>query len=175
MGLLQRVSGPLSWTQPKAMERRYVLDANGEELAVLAFHSACGTLATAECPEGRWSFKRVGFLHSRVTVREQGSEQDLAVFQPATWSDGGTLTLADGRTLRVTTNLWQTRVELLAWDGGALVRFTVGGFIRVAVDVEVLPPAATLPELPWLLILGCYLIVSMQTEAATAATLAACC
>lgn len=51
----------------------------------------------------------------------------------------------------------------------------MGGLIRLEVEVEVPLPSAALPELPWLVILGCHLIVSMQTEAATAATLAVCC
>jgi hypothetical protein len=111
-----------------------------------------------------------------VTIRRTGAEADLAVFRPATWSDGGEVALAGGRVLRVTTGFWQSWVAISGEDGAELVRFAVGGLLRLELMVEVAPAAVRMPELPWLLMLGCYLVVKMHDEAAAnGGAVVACC
>ncbi len=66
------------------------------------------SLATAETADGTWTFKRVGFLNPRVTIRAAGSPDNLAVYQPKFWGDG-TVTFADGAAFRwQPTNFWAT-------------------------------------------------------------------
>ena len=55
----------LEWLQPKTLERHFELQAGPAQLATLTFHSAWGTLATAETADGTWAFRRVGFLTRR--------------------------------------------------------------------------------------------------------------
>ena len=83
------------WIQPKTFERLYQLKWRDEVLASLSFRSRTGTLATGKTAEGSWTFKRVGFLNPRITVRAVGSEEDLAVYQPKFWGDGA-LSFKDG-------------------------------------------------------------------------------
>jgi hypothetical protein len=161
----------LEWVQPHALKREYELLAGGERIASLRFRSAFGTLATAESAEGCWTFKRVGFWQARVTVRACGSDANLAIFKPNTWSDGGTLEFPDGRRVLATTSFWQTRLEFTTEAGELLVRLHPAGLFRLSVRVEL--GAAHPAGLQWLVMLGCYLIVAMHDEAAGAGAVVA--
>jgi hypothetical protein len=163
---------PLKWVQPSAFRMEYELQAGEEVLASLVFRSSFGTLATTETADGCWTFKRVGFWQTRLTVRSCGEEQDLAVFKNNTWSGGGTLEFPDGRVFRATTNFWQTRLEFHNAAEEILVAFHSGGFFHLSADVEVTTVGATLPELPLLLSLGLYLIIMMQQDSAAGAAVA---
>ena len=68
----------------------------------LTFRSIWGTQANGESGDGAWTFKRVGFFQTSVTVRPAGSDQEIARFKNNTWSRGGTLTFADGTTFKAT-------------------------------------------------------------------------
>lgn len=85
------------WTQPRMLRDEYRLMRAKEVVGSLIFRSGWGTLATAEHPTGSWTFKRVGFLRTRVTVRAVGAVSDLATFHPTTWSGGGAVELPDGQ------------------------------------------------------------------------------
>jgi len=125
-----------------------------------------GSLATGESAAGRWTFKRVGFFATRITVRAAGSDTDLAVYTPRTWSAGGTLAFLDGRSIRVATNFWQTAVDLHGDGDEPLLDLAVGGLFALSADVEVLPAGARHEALPWLLMLACYLVVTLRDDAA---------
>jgi len=170
--LVDVIHDRLHWSQPRLLDQRYELRrGDGDEVvATLAFRSAFGSFATATSGDGAWTFKRVGFWRTRATVRAAGGAEDLAVFEHNTWSGGGTLTLAGGREIRVTTNVWQSRIEFLAGDDEVLFRYLTEGFVRQESTLEVGPPLARMPEMPWLLLFGWYLVVMMhQDSAATAA------
>ncbi|HOT91099.1 MAG TPA: hypothetical protein PLJ78_04635 [Anaerolineae bacterium] len=163
----------LEWRQPNPFKMEYELRAGDELVATLRFRSSFGTLATAESADGCWTFKRVGFFQTRVTVRVCGSETDLAVFKNNTWKGGGTLILADGREYLVTTNFWQTDYGFKTAEGEPLVNFkTRMGLLHQATEVEILPAGENLPELPWMVLLGWYLAVMMYNDS-TAAVMAA--
>ena len=68
------------WHQPQALNRFHQMTVDGREAATLRFvKNWGGSLATAECAQGRWTFKRSGFLSPRITVRECGGvDRDLA-------------------------------------------------------------------------------------------------
>jgi hypothetical protein len=161
----------LRWTQPRLFDRNYELRCGEDTVATLSFRSAFGSLATAETAAGVWTFKRVGFWQTRATVRAEGQPVDLAVFEHNTWSGGGTLTFADGRSLQVTTNLWQSRIEFRLDEDRVLFRYHTEGFLRHEASLEVLPEGEQFIELPWLLAFGWYLTVMMYQDSATSAAI----
>jgi hypothetical protein len=166
------ISGHLRWAQPRVFDREWELRHGDEAVATLTFRSAFGSFATARSADGAWTFKRVGFWQSRATVRAEGAADDLAVFEHDTWSGGGTLTLAGGRPIRVTTNFWQSKIEFLAQDDDVLFRYSTEGFLRQESQLEVMPSLQRMREMPWLILFGWYLVVMMHQDAAGAVVVA---
>jgi hypothetical protein len=161
----------LKWTQPGAFKMYYELHAGGELAGIVHFRSLFGTLATGESADGCWTFKRAGFFQTRVTIRVCGEETDIAFFRNNTWSGGGTLELPGGRKLLVTTNLWQSNLEIKTESGDALLGFQRSGLIHLSALVEIQQEAIGLAELPWMVMLGWYLIVMMQMDSAASAVI----
>jgi hypothetical protein len=160
----------LKWVQPHMLKMEYELQDDGELAATLRFRSAFGSFATAESADGCWTFKRVGFWQTRVTIRRCGSDQDIAVFRNNTWTQGGTLELADRRRYPANTNFWMTEYEFTTEAGVALVKYRrIGGIVHLSSMVDIQPAAASLSELPWLVALGWYLTVMMHMDSAAAA------
>ncbi len=165
----------LKWVQPRALKMEYELRAGDILAATLSFRSSFGSFATAASADGSWTFKRVGFWQTRVTVRASGTETDLAVFRNNTWSGGGTLELPDGRNYPANTNFWATQYEFRTEKGEALISYKkIGGMLHMSSAVEIHTPAKDLAEMPWMVVLGWYLTVMMYMDsAAVAATIAA--
>ena len=169
-GMRQLVGRELKWTQPRAMKREFELMDGDEIAATLRFRSSFGSFATAETADGAWTFKRVGFWQTRVTICPAGSENEIAVFRNNTWSVGGTLELPDGRGYRANTNFWATSYEFKNDQDEPLARFTrITGVIHLSSKVEITPAGARLAELPWLVALGWYLAVKMHDDAGAGA------
>ena len=165
----------LRWTQTGVFSHVYELRTDDAVMATLEFRSSFGSLATGRAEDRSWTFKRIGFWRPRATVRLEDSAENLAVFEHSTWSGGGSLTLADHRQIQVTTGSWQTRIEFRDSDGLVLFRYHTEGFLRAAAELEILPPAARMLELSWLLLFGWYLVVMMhRDEGAAVAAVCAC-
>ncbi|MBK6795941.1 MAG: hypothetical protein IPG76_03860 [Acidobacteria bacterium] len=99
----------IEWTQPKSLEQFYELRSGDSLIGTLTFRSSFGTLAVAETADEKWTFKRVGFLNPRVTIRVDGNLQDMAIFQPKLWG-GGVVHFTDRRTYTwKPANFWQTQ------------------------------------------------------------------
>ena len=170
---------PLYWIQPKALERWFELRAEDRVVATLGWQTSCGTLARGEAADGRWTFKRVGFLNPRVTVRESGSEIDLAVFWPR-WLGDGTLEFAYGRAFRwQSTNFWATDWMFADADGTPVVAFKQGSpegklsdMFKMQALIDIYPEARDLPELPLLVLVGWYLMILRRDDAAAGAAAA---
>lgn len=168
----------LKWVQPSALKMIFELRtapagaADTQLAGVLRFRSAFGTYATAESGDGCWTFKRVGFFQTHVAIRACQSEAEVGEFRNNTWSGGGTLTLPDRQEYYATTNFWQTRFQFQTEPGDPLVRFKTGGLLHLSSQVEILPAARFLPDMPLMVLLGWYLIIMMQADAGstTAAT-----
>ena len=158
----------LKWEQPSALKMHYELRAGSDVVATLRFRSSFGSYATAEGDDGCWTFKRVGFWQTKVTVRPCNSNDDIASFKNNTWSGGGTLELADGRTFPATTNFWQTKFGFETESGEKLIQFETSGLLHLSVPVEIHPASINMSELPLMVMLGCYLIVMVQNDAAIA-------
>lgn len=172
--ILEFVGQELKWEQPKVMKMEYLLQSGQETVASLRFRSAWGSFAQAECAEGCWTFKRVGFFQPRVSVRACNAEDEIATFRNNTWTGGGTLELLDGRRYPANTNFWMTRFAFTTETGQELIRYTkIGGFLHMSARVLVLPDAALLPETPWMTLLGWYLTIMLHQEAAAATSAAA--
>ena len=160
----------LKWEQPSALKMEYDLrTGDGELAATLRFRSSFGSFATADSADGCWTFKRVGFWRTKVTVRLCDSDDDIASFKNNTWSGGGTLELSDGRTFRATTNLWQTKFGFETEAGEKLIQFHTSGLLHLSATVEINPSFVNIAEVPLMVMLGLYLIVMMHLDAATAA------
>jgi hypothetical protein len=158
----------LLWVQPAARKREHELHAGDDLAGTLRFQR--GSLADAEVEGHHWTFKRQGFWHPRVTVRSQGSDQDLAVFRPH-WSGGGNLEFPDGRQLRfAATNFWQSRWVWQAGDQPLIAFEGRHGLIKAHGAVQVLPDAARLPDAPLLVLLGWYLILLYAEDTAAASS-----
>lgn len=162
-------SQELKWVQPSALKMHYELRAGDVLAATMNFRSSWGSLATGNSADGCWTFKRVGFLHTRVTIRECGQEVDIAVFRNKTWSGGGTLELSDGRKLQANTNGWQNKLEFKNDAGETILKFNGGGLIHLTAAVEIGSEAHKMVELPWLVMLGWYLTVMMSMDAVMSA------
>jgi hypothetical protein len=159
----------LIWQQPHAHERRYELRSGDDTLATLRWEKGCGSLASAASADGQWTFKRVGFLQPRVTVRAFGSDAEVATFHP-TWRGDGTLEFRDGRSVRwATTNVWHTEWAF-ARGGDTFLRFSprggLSGLIKHEAQMEIVPAATTFPDLSLLALLGWYLMLLASDDAA---------
>ena len=160
----------LKWKQPSALKMQYELRTGEDELAAtLRFRSSFGSFATADSADGCWTFKRVGFWRTRVTVRSCGSDDDIAVFKNNTWTGGGTLEFSDGRTFRATTNTWQTKFGFETETGEKLIEFETSGLLHLTATVQIQSSSAGMAELPLMVMLGLYLIVMMHIDLTTAA------
>ena len=161
------IDSRLRWVQPHVLDRRYELRHGDEPVATLAFRSAFGSLATGRSADGSWTFKRIGFWQTQATVRAEDALHDLAVFEHNTWRGGGTLRLAWGRSILVTTSLWQSKIEFQLADDHVLFRYLTKGFLRQESRLEVMPSLKSFPEMPWLLLFGWYLVVMMHQDSTT--------
>jgi hypothetical protein len=174
------VGTPLYWVQPKTFERWFELRAGDHVVATLGWETSCGTLARGNTTLGSWTFKRVGFLNPRVTVRQARSEVDIAVFWPR-WLGDGTLEFASGSLFRwQSTNFWGTDWMFAANDGTPLLTLKEGSregrlsdLFKTQSLIEIHPEAGAVPELSLLILIGWYLMILRQDDAAGAAAAAA--
>jgi len=171
--IAELIGQQLKWVQPSAFKMQYELRVGDELAATLRFRSSFGSFATGASADGCWTFKRTGFWQTRVTIRRCGEDVDIATFKNNTWSSGGTLELADGRKLPASTNFWQTNFEFQDELCRQMIKFKTGGLIHSSATVDVEPNAVSVPELPWVIMLGWYLVVMMHIDATTAAAVAA--
>ncbi len=159
----------LRWERPHALKMEYELRDASDRVATLRFRRLLGSLATGESADGYWTFKSVGFLQTRATIRTSGSDQELAVFRNNTWTGGGTLELPDGRRYGASTNLWTTSYAFTDPVGEPLVQYRrPHGLSLMPSVVEIHPAAARLDELPWLVMLGWYLAIQLQLDGSVA-------
>jgi hypothetical protein len=160
---------PLQWHKLHLFGAQYELRSEDAVVATLLFRSIWGTFATAQSEDGCWTFKRVGFWQTRVTIRPCDSEEEIATFRNNTWSGGGTLVFPDGRQVPANTNFWQTQYEFKTQTGESLIHYRNRGLLGSSAEVTIFPKAQEVPELPWMVMLGWYLIIMMQNDSAAAA------
>ncbi|MFA7384421.1 MAG: hypothetical protein WC001_13330 [Desulfurivibrionaceae bacterium] len=155
----------LSWSQPSALERHFELHSDNILLGNLHFETAStahGTLLTPGSAAECWTFKGTRFsLKPRVTIRKDGTNDDLAVYRPKFW-DGGWVEFVNGPRFHwKSTSFWgtewgfsNTQEELLF-----VLKPKLFDLLKVQSAVEIGTKWHDLDELPLLLMLGWYLKV----------------
>jgi hypothetical protein len=169
MRTIREVAGQeLVWVQPARMKQNFELRAGDEVVATLRWERS--SLAAGETSEQKWTFKREGFWHPRITVRVPGSDDNVALFNPR-WTGGGTLELPPGRTLHFgAANFWHSEWVWAETTDAPLVRFkSRQGLLKTEGQVEIEASAAGSPDLALLVVLGWYLLILFARDATTAA------
>ncbi len=180
MTQLSKIEAPQAeWLQPKSGERKFELWANDALLGKLSFRSSSGTLALTESAYGNWTFKRIGFMNPRITIRSEGLEENLAEYKSNLWGHG-VLTFKDGRSYAwKPSNFWGTAWGFNDAEAQTLLRFNPGIKDRKFKDIfknqataDIDPRMQGDEKLPILLGFGLYLLL-MHEEDSTAAITAA--
>ena len=181
MKLSDVAGGRLFWVQMKTGVRSFELRTEESDvIATLRFEKLGGTLATAEMSGESWTFKRVGFFNPRVTVRQSGLEENIAIYEPRFWGDG-TLRSGDGREFEwKSTNFWSTEWAFLTSEGMAVFTFRPArekkwkDIFKTQAMVDVENDGWREKNLGLLLSFGWYLVIMHEEEAATGAAAATC-
>jgi hypothetical protein len=95
----------LQWTRDPESKLAHSLSSAEGVVARLTFAGICGSMANGETAHGRWTFKREGFLHPRVSIRRSGSDVTIAILSLSA-SGNGRLTLPGGTEYRFVTSGW---------------------------------------------------------------------
>ena len=101
----------LIWTQPKTIHQFFELRLNDDLYGTLNFPKLTGSLAEVEAFDGKWSFKRIGIFHTKITVREFGHENYIAIFKPNLMASSGSLEFVNGKSFTwEAANFWATEI-----------------------------------------------------------------
>jgi hypothetical protein len=157
----------LTWQQPSAWRREYLLLSDSGTHGRLAFTSFWKEIVEAECGGEAWTFQRTGFFKRQVLISRAEESQPFAVYYPDTWGSGGRLELG-GASYQFGSNFWHTRYEFCGSDGQPAVVFYKSGVFRTTVAVQVVPEALRWTELPLLVTLAMVAILLHHQDAATA-------
>ncbi len=162
----------LRWLRRGEKPLEFDLLAGDQTLGALRWNEGTGTLATARTKGGVWTLKRVGFLNPRVTVRAEGSEENLA--QLTVHLNYHQIEVKGGAVFR----FHRAGVLVPAWkvyrdDGAELLHVEpVREGRRLAGGAVISPTTATgLPEFALLVVLSWYFIALAWFEDEALATL----
>lgn len=162
---IQEAKNNLKWVQRSSKEDELV---SGDSLVgALHWASLWGSLATAESADGSWTFKRVGFIHQRITVREIGSEVDLYVAELG-WGGEATMVLPEG-IFTWTPNKWHKEWTLQDKVGIEVMTIEVTGFFNSGGNVIIGQSFLPAQKLSLLALLGWYLIMNVLADDTTSA------
>jgi hypothetical protein len=159
----------LIWIQPRKHKRDFELRAGEEILATLRWDKQRRQIAAGEAADGRWTFRRPGFLHQHVEARLSEVDLEVARFQPLL-RGGGTLEFPDGRRFGLRpTSFWNAEWAWTTATNDILLRVkrTARSTLEKGV-IELLPGTSGIPELALLILLSWYLIILAADDAATA-------
>ncbi len=182
MKSISNLSGEqLSWIQPKATHQFFELRTQDDLYAALNFPKSHGSLAEAESADGKWTLKRVGFFHPKITVRNAGEENDYAVFVPNLMATSGSLEFSNGKKfIWQSSNFWATKFEFKNEAGNSVIAFKSGiddpkfkDWFKTQARVEILSTKESGKDISLLILLGWYLIIVLQMDSATGAVVAA--
>ena len=164
------VGRPMGWREVSSLPRLHELRTmHGDVMGTLRWDEELGSSAVAECSRGTWIFRRRGLVKSRVIVREQGSESDVAVLR-TNWKGGGTLQGSGGQKYHWSNaSLWASS-WVFSTDAGELLFeiSTQQARERRDAEVRVEPCAASLQDLDLLVLLSGYLHALVSDDFALA-------
>ena len=146
----------LSSAQAVGTASEHIVFAGAEPVARFTITDWLGS-ALVESGDGCWRFGSAGFLRSRLTISAYNSGLELGCLDAA----HNIVQLADGRGIIANVNLWRTRAELLTVRGEPLVLYT-NPSLYPATTVELGVPAEGLRELPWIVLLGYYVLLVLR-------------
>jgi hypothetical protein len=151
-------SKTLTWEQSGKLASK--LSADGEVAATLTWARSWGSLATGKSGDSEWTFKRLGFLRPRVTVRETSSDSNLAVLS-INWAGEGAVVFSDGETFQFKrSGFWHPEWAML--DSRGMRVFLLrpdSGWRKKRADVEFRGAAAPIKRTLLLAILAWYVII----------------
>jgi hypothetical protein len=167
---LAELSGKeLEWNQPGVMRRIFHLTAEGRQIASLRFESSFGSVATGECGDAKWSFKRGGFMAPKISVRTGEPEAEVAVYSGNLMGGGWVVFNAGGRYHLRHVDLWRTEWTFETAEGRVLVTLSRRSqILKEASIAKVTASGASLPETPILLLLMWYVRILMSEDAGAA-------
>jgi hypothetical protein len=158
----------LHWVKPKWSKLQFELRAGETAVATLTWTG--GARALGQWAGGQYQFSRQGWFRRRTFIHTPTGPTDEPVALFTHRGNSGALVFPTGRTFR-----WQRptrwtaeRVWVVDNAPTALVRCRPARWRSPGV-VMIQPAAASLPELPLLLLLGQYLMVQAAQEAAASA------
>jgi len=134
----------------------HIIFAGAEPVARFSITDWLGS-ALVESGDGCWRFDSGGFLRSKLKVFSCGSALELGCLDAA----HNLIQLSDGRGIIANINLWRTRAELLTVRGEPLVQYT-NPSLYPATTIELGRPASGLRELPWIVLLGYYVLLVLR-------------
>jgi hypothetical protein len=164
----------LTWTQLKPLIRYHELRSNGGLYATLKWKKMYGSLAVGEGHEGRFTYKRAGFLRPYVTVRREGANGDYAVLRLASSSvivntlfgPSGILEFETGhRFLFNRLSFWKSRWAFTDEQGNLVMTFEKRTRRKPTATVTVNGDFRHIPHFDVLLVLGWYVIILDYEEA----------
>jgi hypothetical protein len=126
-----------------------------------------GSLATGRSADGEWTFKRAGFIHPRITVREPGRDTDLYSVQ-VTWGGEGILDIPGRGNFRWIPNVWHRRWVLQGPDGKEVMHMTLNGFTKISGAITINPKWLNDRMLSLVTLLGWYLMMLVVSDEAAA-------
>ena len=109
----------LSWSKIPQTPN-YELKRNAETTGILSRPSYWSPRFLAETREGRWVFRRQGFLGTGVEITDALSEEPIATFK-SSCGGGGRLTFLDGPGFWLKYRGWWRPVWTVTTDDGQLV------------------------------------------------------
>jgi hypothetical protein len=164
----------LKWTRPKTLIRYHELRSDGGIYATLKWNKMFGSLAVGECREGRFTFKRAGFLRPFVTVRRENSINNLAtmrfnsgsILMNAAFGLNGVLEFETGHRYAFNRlSFWKSRWAFVDEDGILLVTFDRRMKGKPSANVTINSDLTRIPYIHILLLIGWYVIMLDYEEA----------
>lgn len=165
----------LEWRRvPETKPAQFELYVGHDLVARLSWLKNDGSLALAESAHGRWTIKRVGFFSTRVMVRIEGTDSEVAEFVPD-WKGDGKLTLAGNTELAWRSkSFWSANYSLVDQYGEEVLAIEHEGAstpnsAEIRLGVARLPEPATLSLVA---ILALYVGVLAMKDSETASMVA---
>ncbi len=156
----------LTWQPSAEAKASWELRSGDDVVGTVAWQNPTsgGTLVVATSADGRWSFKRVGVLLPRVTVRVAGTDTDVATVTPHLGRS--LVAFADGHAVHfLRKGFWRNEFTLTESNGEPLLAFKEAG-----TRVEIGTGAERRSDASLLALLGCYLLHLYARDAESAAT-----
>ncbi len=157
----------MDWVQPSVLSRSYEIRLADRVMGTLEFESTFGSRATARAGESRWTFKRTGFFSPKVTARVEGTEIEVARYEPVWTGTKGTLYLPGGERLQLrASNFWNSEWMLEQENGGEIMRLHTRGVMHQGASVELAELGRSREDVPLLAAIGWYILLLYISDAA---------